>query len=145
MDTEFYGLSLRREELLEMQTALLQRYMMEDELRREKGLEPLMERPLIHRVDELLRLSENQLDRLQQALDDELWEFSWYAFTEEWAWFRARQDVRKELGPRAAKLSDDEMHRRIEQRFNKYFEKFVQELEMKDVSVAKARKQKREA
>ncbi|MBI4139143.1 hypothetical protein HY479_03265 [Candidatus Uhrbacteria bacterium] len=145
MDTEFFGLSLTREELAEVQAALVQRAMLEDELRREKGLEPVADRPLLRRIDAILRPSDARLDHLTQALDDELWEFAWYAFTEEWAWFRARQEIRKELGSRASKLEEEEMRRRVEQRFNKYFEKFVKELEMADAPLPKTNKQRRTA
>ena len=95
METEFFGLSLSRNELLELQTALIQRYIVEDELRREKGLEPIAHHGLLCRVDELLKLQNSELDKLTEDLDDELWEFSWFAFTEEWAWFKAGQEVKR--------------------------------------------------
>ena len=64
METEFFGLSLSRNELLELQTALIQRYIVEDELRREKGLEPIAHHGLLCRVDELLKLQNSELDKL---------------------------------------------------------------------------------
>ena len=145
METEFFGLSLSRNELLELQTALIQRYIVEDELRREKGLEPIAHHGLLCRVDELLKLQNSELDSLTEDLVDELWEFSWFAFTEEWAWFKAGQEVKKELGSDAKKINQEEMERRIEQRFAKYFDKYVSEVEMKDVESVKRLTEKRKA
>ncbi len=145
METEFFGLSLSRSELLELQTALIQRYILEDDLRREKGLEPVAEHKLLCRVDDLLRLSDRDLDRLSENLEDELWEYSWFAFTEEWAWFRASQEVKKELGSGASKISQDEMDRRIDNALSKNFEKYVREVEMKDCAPVKQRVDQRKA
>lgn len=137
METEFFGLSLCRKELIELQTALLQRYLVEDDLRREKGLEPIEDYALLRRVDDLLGLPDRDLDRLSENLEDELWEYSWFAFTEEWAWFRAKQEVRKELGAEAQKLSVEEIDRLTERRLAKHFEKYVREVEMKESETVK--------
>jgi hypothetical protein len=145
METEFFGLSLTRNELLEMQTALIQRYILEDELHREKGMEPVAEHKLLCRVDDLLRLPNRDLDSLSDALDDELWEFSWFAFTEEWAWFRASQETRRELGPSASKMNQEEMDKLIERRFTKNFEKYISEVEMKDRAPVKRQTAPRKA
>lgn len=132
MDTEFISLHINRTEALELHAALVERAMVEDELRREKGLEPVACQPLLEKLDVLLGLSDPQAEALAQALDDELWEHAWYVFTDEWAWFRAKQDVERDIGPDRAKLDDAELRRRIELRYQKDFARFVKEVEMKD-------------
>lgn len=131
MDIEFLLLQLKRSEVIELHAALVQRAMVEDEIRREKGLEPVASRPLLERLDRLVGLSDAQADKLGRALDGELWEHAWYTFTDEWAWFRALKQVEQELGPKAKTLPTVELQRRVELRYTKDFEKFVREIDMK--------------
>lgn len=131
MDTEFITLQLSRSEAFELHAALVSRAMLEDDLRREKGLEPVSARPALERLDALLRMNEKQEEALAHAMDDELWEFAWYRFTDEWAWYRAAQEVEKDIGSTNT-LSRRELQQRIEMRYERDFETFVKELEMPD-------------
>jgi len=130
MNTEFFSLSFSREEVRELHEALLLRSMVEDELRREQGLEPVAMRPLLARVEQLLNLSDKQVERITERLDTGLWEHAWYVFTDEWAWYRARQDVEKELN--GSPISEQDMRERMEQKYHDEFERYVREVEMKD-------------
>src|SRR5690349_20885789 len=130
MNTEFFSLSFSREEVRELHEALLLRSMVEDELRREQGLEPVAMRPFLARVEQLLNLSEKQVERVTERMDAGLWEHAWYVFTDEWAWYRARQDVEKEL--KGEILSEPDMRERMEQKYHDEFERYVREVEMKD-------------
>ena len=42
-------------------------------------------------MESLLGKSEPQLERLYEEADEEMWEYAWYAYTDEWAWWRAKQ------------------------------------------------------
>lgn len=130
MDMEFITLQLSRTEALELQAALVSRAMLEDDLRHEKGLEPVSVRSTLERLGTLLQMTTGQEEQLAHAMDDELWEFAWYRFTDEWAWYRASQEVEKESG--ASSLSKRELQQRIEQRYERNFESYVKELEMPD-------------
>jgi len=130
MDTEFFTMQMTREELLELHASVVQRAMLEDDIRREKGLETVSRRPLLDKLDTLLGLTDAQEDTISHEIDDELWEHAWFAFTDEWAWHRATQSVKQELRMEHATLSEDRLRERIERRYQKDFERFVKELEM---------------
>lgn len=131
MDMEFFSLQLNREEATELHAALIQRAILEDEVRAEKGLEPVGTRPLLEKLDMLLGLSDGQAEKLGQAMENDLWEHAWYTFTDEWAWFRATQEVEQECARK--KVDDASFRRRVELRYTKDFEKFVKEIEMKEL------------
>lgn len=141
---EFGTLQFTREELQELRLALLQRAMVEDELRREKGQEKPDSHPLLDKVERLLGDGAEELKSLDQRAEDELWEFSWYAYTDEWAWYRAAQEVETE--PDAAKLPEAEKKTRIEKLYKDNFDRYVAEVEMgenkKDKRVAADKKSK---
>lgn len=124
MLTEFASLMLTRQELMEIQEALAMRSLVEDDLRREEGLEPVDRRLLLERIDQLVHATESQLASLEDRMDQELWHHAWYAYTDEWAWYRARQDVLKTLGELAgrtvATVMDDLVHRRYHEKFEDY-------------------------
>ena len=126
MLTEFVSLTFSRQELLELQEALAMRAMVEDDLRYQEGLEPVGRRALLEKIDHLLHASEPQLHALEPRIDEELWHQSWHAYTDEWAWFRARKDVLRELGPLAASTTketiDDLVHRRYHDKYDAYLE-----------------------
>ncbi|MBU2612930.1 hypothetical protein KJ925_00530 [Patescibacteria group bacterium] len=130
MDMEFFSLQLTRDELLEIHAALAQRIMLEDLVRDEKGLEPPARHPLMERVDDLLALTDKEEGVVSDRIDEELWEYAWFAFTDEWAWFRASQAVEKEADGDA--IQPKELRKRIEERYRKEFERYVKELEMGD-------------
>lgn len=119
-----------RKELREIYEALLLRGMLEDELRHEKGMEPIGPRSLMLRMGTLLGISDAQIERMTDVMDGSLWEHAWYVFTDEWAWFRARQDVEKEL--RGTVLTEEALQERLERKYNEEFERYVKEIEMKE-------------
>lgn len=140
MHSEFYSFQFTREELLEQYRALLQRAMVEDQVRSEQGLEPVATRPLIERFHAILRLQDQECAKLEQGLEEETWEHAWYVFTDEWAWYRAKQDVEEELGKRRSELKETDVESLIEQRYNAEFQRYVSEVEMKDaLSISKLR------
>lgn len=136
MNLEFITLQLSRNEALELQAALVQRAMLEDLVRREKGLEPVSTRPMIEKIDRLLGLSEGQAEKLAQAVDNDLWEHAWYAFTDEWAWFRATQEVEHELGQKVKAMDKTSFEKQVENHYAKHFEKYIKEIDMKDRKAA---------
>lgn len=129
---EFGTLQFARDELKEMRLALLQRAMVEDELRREKGQEKADKHPLLEKIERLLGESEEQLKAIDQAAEDDLWEFSWYAFTDEWAWFRAAQEV--DADPSAVKLAETEKKIRVEKTYKDNFDRYVAEVDMREAT-----------
>lgn len=129
MDSVFYTLQLTQSELQEVQASLLQQALLEDQVRQQKGLEPVDHRMLLEKVDALLGLSNSQIDQLAHTLDDELWEHAWYVFTDEWAWFRAKQEVLREM-PKRETRDTENVQALIEQRYTSDFEVFVQEIDM---------------
>ena len=130
MNTEFFSMQMSREELMELHAAMVQRAMLEDDVRREVGLEPVARRPMLEKLDELLGFSVAQEDAIARELDDELWEHAWFTFTDEWAWFRAKQEVERDLGGAQTTIGQADLHRRIDERYQKDFDRFVKEVEM---------------
>lgn len=130
MVTEFVSLTLTRQELLELQEALTMRAMVEDVLRHEEGLEPVDRRLLLSKIDQLLHAPESQLATLDARLEEELWQHAWYGFTDEWAWYRARRDVLRELGPLAGRTADATIEELAHQRYHAKFDEYVQEIDM---------------
>ncbi len=130
MLTEFVGLQLSRSELQEIHAALLKQAMVEDEVRRERGLEEVERRPLLERIEHLLGMDEAAAHALDHVAEDELWEYAWYSFTDEWAWYRAQQELT--ASGEAKGLSDEEMRKQIEATYRKHFERYVSEVAMKD-------------
>ncbi|MBU1629684.1 hypothetical protein KKD88_01250, partial [Patescibacteria group bacterium] len=122
MDTEFFELSLTRRELLEIYAALTQWAILDDVVREEKGLEQVGGRNLMERLDLLLRLPEEQFQKMTASLEDELWEYSWFAFTGEWAWFRAYSEVRKELSEKKRTVTGTKFKEMVERRYRKDFD-----------------------
>ncbi len=140
MLTEFVSLQLSREELKEIHVSLLQSAIIEEEIRRERGQERTERRPLLERIEALLGESEKALHYLDHETEDNLWEYAWYAFTDEWAWYRAAQDTEKEAD--TPKSQDDTaFQKRIEQRYQKNFDAYVSEIDMHE-AVKKAKKAK---
>ena len=129
---EFASLQMSREELQEVYAALVQRAMLEDDLREERGLEPIERRPLLERFEMLLGESEENLHMLDHLLDDEMWEYAWYAFTDEWAYYRAKRDVEQEMGAGTKNLDRTALEKLIQLRYQKDFESYVAELAMSD-------------
>lgn len=134
MLTEFATLQLSRQELKEIHAALIQKAMVEDEVMRERGLEKIDQRDLLERIEMLIGENEEVLHMLDHATEDELWEYSWYVFTDEWAWFRATQDVEKDLGVKKNQTDSVAFQKLVELKYQKQFEAYVAEIDMREVT-----------
>lgn len=130
MFTQFVTVQLSREELQEIHAGLIHRAIVEDQLRRERGQEPVADRPLLQKLEMLLGEREEVLHGLDHALEDELWEYTWYAFTDEWAWFRAKADLEKELGSDRNSVDSAAFEKLVELRYRKNFDQYVSEIDM---------------
>ncbi|MFZ6014799.1 MAG: hypothetical protein ACOYUZ_00370 [Patescibacteria group bacterium] len=137
MITEFHILQLTRQEALECLRAQIHLAVAEEETRIQRGFESPELSPLILRLVEMLQLDNLEFDRMADEAAEDLWEYSWYAFTSEWAWFRARQEalrlLRKARGKEAA-VQDPEYHKSAEKLYKKHFNRYVNELNMRHLS-----------
>lgn len=132
MSSLFAFLSATREELIELHRALLRQYVLENSLRKEQGLETVERTMILEKLETLLQITEEEAHGLLHHTEDELWEYCWYTYTDEWAWYRAKKDVIKELRESAQTKSDEELEILIEQRYEKKFEKYVGEVDMQE-------------
>lgn len=132
MTTEFLSLGLSRHEWQEIHRSLLTRFLMETSLRQEQGLEEIPYPVLVEKIEKLLGMSPEFAHQIFHRMETELWELSWYTYTDEWAWFRAKQDVLKELGPLIEKTNQSTLEKLIERRYEEYFEKYIGEIDMKE-------------
>ncbi len=139
MFTEFVGLQLTREELQEIRRALLQRAILGEEVRKEKGETDESTHLLLERIETLLDESEEEAHMLDHKMEDELWEHAWYSFTDEWAWFRAKQSVEKRLGAAGKSISDSELQKNVEAEYRKHFDTYITEIAMLDQVPSKPR------
>lgn len=140
MQSEFAFFQCTREELVELHRSLLNRFLMDNVLRREQGLEPVDESLMLRRLEDLLRISPDEAHTLLHQTEDELWAYSWYSYTEEWAWFRAKQDVLKELGANAKRTKREALARLIEEKYQRFFKTYVAEVDMHRQSEKKKKK-----
>ena len=129
---EFASLQLSREELQEIHAALVQRAMLEDELREEREQEAVERRPLLERIEMLLGETEEALHMQDHQLDDEMWEYAWYVFTDEWAYYRAKRDVEQDMGAGTRNLDRAAFEKLIQLRYQKNFDAYVAELAMSE-------------
>ncbi len=134
MELEFFSISVPRREALEMYRALMSRHILTCLLRRERGLEEVDVPPLVGVLERTLGLGEEEAHRMFHELEDDLWEYGWYSFTDEWAWHRARMDVLKDLGSKSRTLKDEELERMVEDQYKKSFETYVAEVDMHEIS-----------
>ncbi len=132
MFTEFASIQLTREELIQIHTALVQRAILEDELREERDQPTIERRPLLETIEALLNEPDERMQQLDHVLEDQLWEYSWYAFTDEWAHARAAQDVLRDVGPEARVADPVAFEKKVDLRYQKDFERYVTELSMDD-------------
>ncbi len=133
MQTEHYALQLNKQEALECLHALLMQALVDEEVRSQKGLEPPELSAIITRLLTILGSSDETLETETDKAGEELWEYSWYTFTNEWAWHRAKQDALKDKKTSKKKnpSSSDDYQKIAEKLYNTRFEKYVAELNMK--------------
>ncbi len=146
MNVDYASITLPKKDLAELHRGLLIRHLVENGIRREEGLEEADEPKVLTAVENALGLKEDEAHALFHRAEDELWDYVWYAYTDEWAWFRARQDVLKELGSKRTGLTQEALDRKTEERYREHFEKYVSEVDMRDLEQkAQAKKEKKRA
>ncbi|HEU0051084.1 MAG TPA: hypothetical protein VFQ60_03455 [Patescibacteria group bacterium] len=128
MDKEFYILQLNKNQLTELHRALISRLILEIKLREAQGLEAVSFPMLLEKIERLLGLPAKEAHQLLHQGEDELWEYSWYAFTDEWAWHRAKQDVLKKLGQDASRTHAHALKKLIERQYEEKFDAYVAEI-----------------
>ncbi len=129
---QFAYLQLKKSDLLDLHQALVARWMIENRLRFTQGLESIGPPFLVDRIASILNMNEDEAHALFHRAEDELWEYSWHVYTEEWAWHRAEQDVRKQLKRYVRTLNQEQLNTIIEKRFETAFERYVAEVAMED-------------
>ncbi len=144
MNHQFAFLQLSHDDLKEMYFSLLRQWILECTLRQERGLEPVMPPPLLDRLEALLQLKEEEAHQLFHAVEDELWEYSWCTFTDEWAWYRAHQDVTKELGAETKRTDQHHLDALIQKRYEDGFETYLAEVDMHDETTVQEKKRARQ-
>ena len=130
MTDAFYSLGLNQDQLADLHRAVLARYIADEVFRRERGEESNDPPALLTHLEKLLDLSEEAAHRLFHEEEDRLWEYSWYAYTEEWAWYRARQEVERDLGDRAILITSDDLEQQIEKVYDDNFDRYTKEIDM---------------
>ena len=143
MNAEFYSLALSREELMELHRAALLRYLVEEGMRKEQGLEPVDPPAILNKLETVLNIHPTLAHEVYHQVDEELWQHSWYAFTDEWAWFRARQDVMKKLSTETKNaIASEELETLVGRRYEDAFNRYVAEVDMKDEKTRESHRQK---
>ena len=142
MNVDYASITLPKKELAELHRGLLMRHLVENEIRREEGLEEIEYPKVLEAIENALGLTEERAHQLEHQVDDELWNFAWYAFTDEWAWFRARADILRELGRKRSSVAPEALERKIEDRYRKDFERYVGEVDMKSSAPSTATKKR---
>ena len=133
ISSEFFQLSLNKEQCLEIYRALLARFVVEDTMRREQNLEPIEYPKLLEHLEQLLQITSEQAHAVFHKEEDELWEYSGYTFTDEWAWFRAKQDTLKELGQKAERTPTKALESRMEALYEERFDRYTAEVDMQEI------------
>lgn len=143
MNNSFVSLSLTGEDVIELHRSLIMRYEMEQMLRYEQGLEHVDPPVLLQQVESLLQLTDEQSHKIFHMVQEELWNYCWSSYTEEWAWHRAKQDVLTELKTTKKTLTDKELETLIEDMYEKNFERYTDEIDMKDEEKKKKTEKKK--
>ncbi len=125
-------LQLKKSDLLDIHQALLARWLIENRLRDAQGLESVGPPLLLDRLEAILSIKEDESHSLFHRVEDELWEYSWHSYTEEWAWHRAEQDVRKQLKRQLSTIDKQQLETIIEKRFETAFDTYVSEVAMEE-------------
>ncbi|KAA0206468.1 hypothetical protein EDM68_02125 [Candidatus Uhrbacteria bacterium] len=146
MNVDYASITLPKKDLEELYRGLALRHLMENEIRREEGLEEIEEPRVLHALETALNLTDAEADGLYHRAEDELWDYAWYAYTDEWAWFRARQEVLDELGSKRTGLTQEALDRKTEDRYREKFDAYVAEIDMREPAAgSKKKKEKKRA
>ncbi len=142
MQTEYLNLSLTKHEALALLESLATKFVIEDEVRSQQGLEAVPLPPVLARLSSLLNVAEGDLEKVMDRSADGLWEYSWYVFTSEWAWYRAQQDALRQMKIKNVKtaMEHPDFRRRAETFYRKNFEKYAKEIDMEKFHAEKTEK-----
>ncbi len=134
MQTEFIQLTLSKDEAARVLEALAASFVVEDEIRAQQGLEAVPLPQHLARLAGLLRISDEALKKLMDLTAEGLWEYSWFVYTSEWAWFRAQHDALRQMHAKHSGVTLDhpDCRRRAEILYRKNFEKYVREIDMRN-------------
>ncbi len=130
MKDAFYSVGLTHEQLIDLHRSVLGRYIIDETFRRESGEESQDPPALLAHVERLLDMSPEEAHTQFHEEEDRLWEYSWYAYTDEWAWYRARQDVEQELGNRLTNTSAEQLEQLIQKAYDDHFDRYTKEIDM---------------
>jgi hypothetical protein len=142
MTDAFYSLGLNHDQLVELHRALLARYVVDETFRREHGEDSKEPPALLAHLERLLEMGEEEAHAFFHEEEDRLWEYSWYAYTDEWAWHRARQETEQELEHQLPPLTPDQLEERIEKNYDNHFDRYTKEIDMASTSTAPSSKTK---
>lgn len=145
MQQEFVSITLPKNELEEFHRGMLFRFIAEGLIRREQGLEESEYPESLSKLEEVLGISEERAHAMLHEMEDELWDYAWYVYTDEWAWHRAKLETLKELGSKSTSLKKDALDRQIEERYEKQFENYIKEIDMKEESEESEPRKSRES
>ena len=126
----FYSVGLTHEQLTEVYHALLSRYVIDETFRRERDEESIDPPALMSHLERLLGVNPETAHSQFHEEEDRLWEYAWYAYTDEWAWYRARQDVEQTLGHRLNATSTEAVEQLIEKAYEEHFDRYTKEIDM---------------
>jgi len=127
---EYVSVTIPKATLKDMHKSLLMQHIVEEQIRHEHGLEASDYPASLLEIEKILGISPEMARELSYEIEDQLWEYSWYTYTDEWAWFRAQKDLLKDLGEKAKQVKQDELERRIDEIYRKKFDTFVGEIDM---------------
>ncbi len=130
MPHPFAFLSATRGELLDLYRALMAQSVVTNAIREEQHQEAVGPSPLLQKIELLLELSPERAHEEFHRAEDDLWEYSWYTYTDEWAWNRARQDVLRTQRKEHLTLTDAEREQLIETQYKKEFDRYSGEIDM---------------
>ena len=132
---------MHREELTEIHQALLARFIIEETLRQEHGLEEIDYPEHLMKIEQMLGIDADAAHTMYHEIEDELWEYAWNSYTDEWAWHRAGQDADKLESKKGLKNKSREEV--MEDLYQKHFERYTSEIDMREVAKRLGQKSKR--
>lgn len=132
---------MSRQELSEIHQSLLTRFIIEETLRQEHGLEEIEYPDHLVKLEQMLGINADTAHKLYHEMEDELWEYAWNTYTDEWAWHRSGQDADKILSKKGVeKKSRAEL---VEQLYRKHFDRYTSEIDMREPAKQQGHKPKR--
>lgn len=142
MNAEYFSFTMNRRELAEIHQALLARFIMEETLRGEHGLEEIDYPDHLMKIEQMLGMDPDAAHELYHDMEDELWEYAWNTYTDEWAWHRAGQDADKLISKKGFQngKSREEI---TEALYEKNFERYTSEIDMREIAKRLGQKPKR--